>query len=58
MWLSIFAAATLKPKTEMRMGTIMAPPPMPATEEKTLTANTSRLPVASRVVLPWNREDL
>lgn len=58
MWLSIFAAAKLKPNTEMRMGVIIAPPPIPATEEKTLTKNTRKLPETSLLVLPVNKEDL
>ncbi len=58
MWLSIFAAAKLNPKMDMRIGVIIAPPPMPATEENTLTANIRRLPEASRGTLPWKREDL
>jgi hypothetical protein len=58
MWLIIFAAAKLKPNTDIKMGDIIAPPPIPATEQNTLTANTKALPAASRNMLPWKREAL
>jgi hypothetical protein len=48
----------LKPKTDVKMGDIMAPPPIPATEENTLTANIRMLPAVSRSALRWNRDDL
>lgn len=36
----------------------MAPPPIPATEEKMLTKNTRKLPDTSLLALPVNKEDL